>query len=51
MCALLGYDCPVGVLVVHVMGKVHVDGVSDDVGVLSRVNSCKVLVINKDMTV
>jgi hypothetical protein len=51
VCKLMGEDCPDGVLVIHVVGKVHVDGVSVDVGVLSRVDSCKVLVIDKDRTV
>jgi len=39
------------VLVVHVVGEVHVDGVSANVGVFSRVDSCKVLVIDEDRTV
>ena len=46
VCKSLGEDCPDGVLVVHVVGKVHVDGVSVDVGVLDRVDSCKVFVID-----
>ncbi len=51
VCKLLGEDCPDGLLVVHVVGKVHVDGVSAYVGVLGRVDSCKVLVIDEDRAV
>ena len=56
VCKLLGDDCPDDVRVVHVVGKVHVDGVGAYVGVrtpriLSRVNSCKVLVIDKNRVV
>ena len=50
MCELLGEDCPNGGLIVHGMGKIHVDEVSVDVGVFSRVDSCKVLVVDKDRT-
>ena len=51
VCELMDGGCPDGVLVVHVVRKVHVDGGSTDVGVLSRVNSCKVLVIDKHRAV
>ena len=51
VCKLMGHNCPDGVLVVHVVGKVHVDGVSAYVGVLGRVESFKVLVIDEDRAV
>ena len=42
------YDSVHGVLEVDVVGEIHVDGVSDNVEVLGRVDSCEVIVIDKD---
>ena len=35
-------------LMACVVGKVHEDGISDDVGVSSRVDLCEVLVLDED---
>ena len=45
---LVGEDCLDYGLVVGIVGEVHEDGVSADVGVICRVNPCEVLVLDED---
>ena len=47
MCELVSEDCPNGLLVVHVVGEVHKDRISVDVGVFRRVDSSELLVVDK----
>jgi hypothetical protein len=44
---LVGEDCSDYSLMVGVMGEVHEDGISADVGVLCRVNPCELLVLDE----
>ena len=48
---LFFYDQQDRGLVVKVTGKVHVDGMRDDVGVLGRVGTSEVLVLDEDWAV
>ncbi len=48
MCELVCEDGSDGEFVVHVVRKVHEDGVCDDVRVLGRVDSREVLVFDED---